>query len=185
MVTSLSASENTSVHCRDLPDHALLAAHRNRGDYTDCFSVDFCGAISLADYINAFYTTAPFKAERIILKLLISKPSTDDEARRLASAGIDKFAAWHVSARSDDQLLMCDYRGSTCHWLMTEQIDVGDSATTRLYFGSAIVAHEDKKTGAKRIGSSFRALLWFHKVYSRVLLGAAKRKLQSGGWPTT
>ena len=49
---------------------------------------------------------------------------------------------------------------------------------TRLYFGSGVVAMIDRKTGVASQGRVFRALLGFHKVYSKVLLHAAKSRLQ-------
>jgi hypothetical protein len=42
-------------------------------------------------------------------------------------------------------------------------------ARTRLYFGSAVVS----------LSFGFRALLGLHKVYSRVLLHAAKSRLET------
>jgi hypothetical protein len=42
-------------------------------------------------------------------------------------------------------------------------------ARTRLYFGSAVVS----------LSFGFRALLGFHKLYSKVLLLAAKSRLQT------
>ena len=49
---------------------------------------------------------------------------------------------------------------------------------TRLYFGSAVVPAEGSASGAD-IGSGFRLLLGFHKMYSRVLLKAAVARLQA------
>lgn len=44
-----------------LPATSLLHAYRDRRAYTDCFHIDLPGAVSLADYIDAFYTTWLFK----------------------------------------------------------------------------------------------------------------------------
>jgi len=43
--------------------------------------------------------------------------------------------------------------------------------------GSAVVAAKGSESGAD-IGSGFRLLLGFHKIYSRVLLRAAVNRLQ-------
>jgi hypothetical protein len=57
----------------------------------------------------------------------------------------------------------------------------GRGAGTRLYFGSAVVPLRDAKTGGTRMGPLFRALLGFHRLYSRVLLRAAAKRLSRSG----
>ena len=52
-------------------------------------------------------------------------------------------------------------------------------ANTRLYFGSAVVPVEHPKTGKAELGWRFRVLLGFHKMYSRVLLQAARSRLEA------
>ncbi|MBT8098177.1 MAG: hypothetical protein KJO82_00435, partial [Gammaproteobacteria bacterium] len=79
-----------------LPDNALLQRYVRSGDYTDCFSTRVDTVVSLPQYINAFYTTGIFKTERVILKWLVSRPSTDEDVRQLADASCDTFAAWSV-----------------------------------------------------------------------------------------
>ena len=78
------------------------------------------GAVELGAYVEAFYTTIVFKAERLILKWLVSRPSTDREARQIARAEAETFAAWELLDRTDNQLLMRDFRGQTCSWFMVE-----------------------------------------------------------------
>ena len=85
-------------------------------------------------------------------------------------------AAWTVEARGTDQLLLCDFQGRTRSWLMVTPGEHGHS--TRLYFGSAVVARVDRRTGRSRMGWGFHALLGFHRLYSRALLRAAQRRLQ-------
>lgn len=48
---------------------------------------------------------------------------------------------------------------------------------TRLYFGSAVVPVRDRNTGQATLGRTYSALLGFHTLYSRILLGAAARRL--------
>ena len=158
----------------DLPDSALLQRHRQAGAYTDCYAVDVAAPVAQADFVEAFYTTGVFKLERAILAALVAKPSTDAQARALARGEVDAFAAWRVEARTQDQLLLCDFRGRTCSWLMAAPIDGG----TRLYFGSAVIPVADPRTGHKAMGGAFAALLGFHKLYSRVLLRAAVARLR-------
>lgn len=157
----------------DLPPNALLRKYRDSGAYTDCYATEIAARVSHADYVESFYTTFVFKLERLLLRTLVAKPSTDDEARRLARGELDSFAAWTVEGRAPDQLLMADFMGRTKSWLMVEP---GGDARTRLYFGSAVVPTRDK-AGKPTMGKQFSALLGFHRVYSRVLLRAAAAKI--------
>lgn len=154
-----------------LPADALLLRLREAGAYTDCYGVTVGREVTHAQFVEAFYTTWVFKLERAILALAVAKPSTDAQARALARGESDAFAAWTVEARAPDQLLMCDYRGRTRSWLMREVAEGG----TRLYFGSAVVPVADAH-GRKSLGG-FSVLLAFHKLYSRVLLQAAVKRL--------
>ena len=162
-----------SVASGELPENALLQRYRESGDYTDCYFVDIDRAVSQAEYIRAFYTTLPFKTERLILKWAVAKPSSDEEASLLADGKVDRFAAWSVEARQGEQILLSDFRGRTRSWLMTEV----SGRSTRLYFGSAVVKERDPETQEERMGKSFGLLLGFHRLYSRVLLSSAKRRL--------
>ena len=157
-----------------LPGIALTSGYRDAGNYTDCFVADVARRVTLRQYVEAFYTTWVFRLERWILNLLVSRPSTDAEAAELAAGARDEFAAWRVEARRDDQLLLTDYRGNTRSWLMVEPAGSG----TRLYFGSVIVAREYRDANDPRLERRFRALLGFHRWYSRVLLRAARRRLE-------
>lgn len=156
-----------------LPDDALLRAYAKDGHYTDCFATDLPVGVSQARYVEAFYTTALFRLERWILSWAVARPSTDAEARQLAAGARDAFAAWRVEDRRDDQLLMRDvFTHRTRSWLMTAPAGRG----TRLYFGSAVVPKVDRD-GSTSLGASFGLLLGFHTLYSRALLGAARRRL--------
>jgi hypothetical protein len=152
-----------------LPADALLVRLKEAGAYTDAYSVAIAADVTHAQFVEAFYTTGLFKLERAILAVLVSKPSTDAQARALARGESDAFAAWTVEARAPDQLLLCDYRGRTRSWLMREPVEGGG---TRLYFGSAVVP-VPKAGGTRSMGGGFCALLAFHKLYSRLLLRAA------------
>jgi hypothetical protein len=153
-----------------LPECALLQAYARNGHFTDCWTADVAGPVTHAQYVEAFYTTWVFRIERRILAWAISRPSSDAEARQLAAGGLERFSAWGVEARADDQLLMRDeFTKRTRSWLMVEPLPAGG---TRLYFGSAVVRAADGKLGGR-----FSALLGFHRLYSRILLGAAARRL--------
>lgn len=160
----------------ELPAGALLNRYSGSGAYADCYVAEIAAVVSQARYVEAFYTTAVFKLERVILKWLVARPSTDAEARQLAAGTRESFAAWTVEARTDNQLLLGDFAGRTKSWLMTEAAG-GGSTSTRLYFGSAVVPKS--KTGGQKsgLGFAFTALLGFHRLYSRILLRSAAARL--------
>lgn len=143
------------------------------GAYTDCYCIYSDEPVSQRDFVVAFYTTWLFKVERVILKWLASKPSSDEDARRLADDQQAAFAAWTVEARSENQLLMCDFRSRTRSWFMTE----ADGDGTRLYFGSAVVPIAKSGSNEPEMGKGFSLLLGFHKLYSRALLSTARSRL--------
>lgn len=166
-----------SVRPCPLPDGALLARYRVDGAHADCYAVDVPGRVSHAQYVTAFYTTPVFKLERLILNWAVSRPSTDAQAEQLAAGSISDFAAWHVESRDVDQLLLADLRGTTRSWLMVAPLQTAQGTCTRLYFGSAVVPVRRTGTGDSTIAPVFRALLGFHKIYSVLLLYAAKLRL--------
>jgi hypothetical protein len=165
-----------SIKRSPLPEHALLHAYSGDGHYADCYSTQISRAVTHSQFVAAFYTTRLFKLERLILRLAVSKPSTDLEAAQLAGKQRDSFAAWRVEARATDQLLMCDYQGRTRSWLMVESLPTELSPETRLYFGSAVVRNEKLERKPAKFG--FGLLLWFHRAYSVALLHSAKRRLE-------
>ena len=165
----------TSIQPCELPKNALLRRYVGRSAYTDCYATEIAHAVPHAAYVEAFYTTWVFKTERLILAWLVSRPSTDAQVRELAFGQRESFAAWNVESRAPDQLLLADFQGRTCSWLMSELLPGGQS--TRLYFGSAVVSIIDQRSGERKMGFVFRALLGFHKLYSRILLRSAVRRL--------
>lgn len=168
-----------TIESCDIPCNALLGKYLKDGTYTDCYVTDIASTTTHVQYVIAFYTTLIFKLERLILKLAVSRPSTDAQAGQLATGSLDEFAAWHVEDRCENQLLLCDFKGRTRSWLMVVPIIEGSHVHTRLYFGSAVVPVVNPKTGKSSLGFVYRALLGFHKLYSVVLLYAAKSRLES------
>lgn len=164
------------VSC-DLPADALLLKYRHAGTYTDCYSTAVVGTVPAEAYFRAFLTSWLFTVERKILALAIDKPSTDEQAAELAAGHADTFSAWRVEARTDEQLLLADFQGNTRSWLMAANGSPDSGDTTRLYFGSAVLPRTDPATGEERISTLFRAILGFHKLYARALLGAAVGRL--------
>lgn len=161
----------------ELPSGALLHRHREAGAYTDCYATEIARPVTQAEYVEAFYTSWVFKLERLLLDWLVAKPSTDLQARALARGAVGSFAAWTVEVRTANQLLLCDFQGRTRSWLMSAAVPGDAASSTRLYFGSAVVPVIDPRSGQKKMGWIYRALLGFHKVYSRVLLHAAVSRL--------
>jgi len=157
----------------ELPAQSLLEGYSGGGGYTDCFVIETGARISLARYVEAFYTTWLFKLERLVLTLA-ARPSSDLQAVELAAGRGSTFAAWEVEKRAVDQLLMRDITGRTRSWFMV----VPAAGGTRLYFGSAVTAKRYRTTGPATVGPVFRALVRFHGLYSRALLAAARRRLQ-------
>jgi hypothetical protein len=159
----------------ELPDDALLRRYLGAGAYADCYVAELARPVSQPEFVEAFYTTAVFKVERLLLSWFVARPSTDAQAAQLAGGQLGSFAAWSVEAREPDQLLLSDFQGRTRSWLMSAP--AANGRTTRLFFGSAVVPIVDRRSGEVRMGASFRALLGFHKLYSRVLLRAAVARL--------
>jgi len=134
--------------------------------YTDAFAAPLSGSVALEDYIAAFYTTPLFKAERLVLGLAGAK-STDAEAYALARAQRDCFAVWTVEERRPSEILLAERSGHTKSWLA-----IGEG---QLWFGSVVVP--GFRRGRLTVGPVFQSLMGAHKVYSRLLLRAAIRKL--------
>ena len=156
-----------------LPPNSLLSRYQD-GHYTDCFSVVVPGSIPHQQLVQAFYKTRLFKSERFILKWLAKKPSTDADVDRLAAGGAGAFAAWTVEDRAENQLLLCDFRGTTRSWLMVDP----SAESTRLFFGSAVIKNIEQADGTSKMGESFKILLGLHKLYSKALLRAATKSLR-------
>ena len=158
------------VESRPLPAASLHATYAQSGAYTDCFTADVREHTSLAEFVEAFYTSRVFRLERWILEWAVKKPSTDAEAQELAAGARDRYAAWTVEGRTSDQLLMCDYLGHTRSWFMVAPGIDDEPAATRLHFGSVVVR-------VRRF--PYNVLIGFHRLYSRILLRSAIARLAS------
>ncbi len=158
--------------------NSFLGAYANRGAFTDCYAVEVHRAVQLAELIEAFYTTRLFKLERCLLARILKIQSADAEATELAKGTRSHFSAWKVEQRSESEILLD--AGQTRSWLSVTPSSSGRAATT-LLFGSAVVSvRPDGK-----FGIAFHALLGFHRAYSKLLLGAAAKRLKAGLSATT
>jgi hypothetical protein len=158
----------------ELPQDAFLRRYSVEGSYADCYTATIATPVTHAAFVEAFYTTPLFKTERVLLSWFAGRPSTDDQARQLSAGTLDSFAAWSVEERSANQLLLADASGRTRSWLMSAPAGGG----TRLLFGSAIVPVARAERTNRSPGTVFRILLRFHKLYSHLLLRAAKSRLE-------
>lgn len=167
-----------SINKCPVPANTMLAGYSTHGAYADCYWTEISERVSLPDFIFTFYTTPLFKLERFILKVFVAKPSTDIQARQLAEGSCNKFAAWHLEARGENELLVCDFVGRTRSWLKIVPINRGSRNGTQLYFGSAIVPKRNPKTGELALGFGYEVLLGCHKIYCALLLYSATLRIQ-------
>jgi hypothetical protein len=165
------------IRSSPLPPAALLGRYQGTGAYVDCYVATLGRRVSLPAYIEAFYTSSAFKGERLVLRHLLARPATDEEIRRFAAGERQGFAAWTVEARATDQVLLADFSGRTRSWLMVAEDPQGAASDTRLYFGSAVVPVRRLPAAEPSLGPVFWSVLGLHKLYSRILLDAARRRL--------
>jgi len=159
-----------------LPPTSLLARlAQQRSAFADAYTLRLPRAVTLPEFVEAFYTTRLFKVERALLALF-GKPSSDAMARAVARGEAQRLAIWTVEDRAGDELLMHEDSGATRSWFKA-QVGEGGGHTT-LWFGSAVVPRRRGAGGEARLGGLFQALLGFHRVYSRALLAAAARRLR-------
>ena len=173
----------TIVRASELPSTALLQKYAGPAGYADCYVTEVAGVVSHTAFVRAFYTTPLFRVERSLLKWFASRPSTDEDVDALASGNSDRFAAWRVEGRSENQILLADFTDRTRSWLMVHANQSAQGPRTRLYFGSAVVPKVNKHTDEKSIGPAFNVLLSFHKLYSRSLLRAARGRVLNQAQP--
>jgi hypothetical protein len=157
------------------PASLLGRLAEKRGAFADAYTLRFPRQVTLAEFVEAFYTTRLFKLERALIALL-GKPSSDAMARAVARGEGERLAVWTIEAREGDELLMHEDSGATRSWFKVEPAAAG---ATTLWFGSAVVPRRKGPNGEARMSWVFHALLGFHRWYSRALLSAAARRLQA------
>lgn len=164
----------SSIQPCPLPPNSLLSRYAGEGGFADCYVTELPKSVPHPDFIEALYSGTLMRLERTLIGWFLSKPTSSANVRELASGRTASFAAWHVEERTPSELLLQDQTGRTRSWLMVQPMPGG---ATRLYFGSAVVPRLDPKTGAKRMGPLFNALLGFHVLYSKLLLSSARSRL--------
>lgn len=158
-----------------LPDGAFLLRYNSQvGAYTDCFVAHVSKPVALEAFISTFFDTWVFRLERKILSAFMGTASSAADVQAIASGASTQFASWQVEQRGIEQILLKVGDGPIRTWLMRRN----DGQGTQLFFGSAVLPMSRAKDGTPKMGFAFRALLGFHTLYSKVLLGAALRKLR-------
>lgn len=155
-----------------IQQQSFLGAYAQAGAFTDCYSMSVPMAVTLPQFVEAFYTTRLFKLERWLLARFLNIESSDAQAHQLAQGTGTHFSAWRVENRSSSEILLD--AGQTRSWLSVAR-GQGSRPETTLMFGSAVVP---VRPGGK-FGVAFHALLGFHRLYSKLLLSAAAKNLQA------
>ena len=159
-----------------IPCDALAVKYINDGAFADCYCINIGNKISLKRFINTFYTTKLFKIERTVLSMITTKLTADKDAIKLSLGETESYSIWTVESRTSNQILLRDITGRTRSWLMVKHIG-STEMTTRLYFGSVVIPKYVSENGQVKFGTIFNVISGFHKVYSKLLLHAAYKKL--------
>jgi hypothetical protein len=126
----------------------------------------------LPQFIEAFYTTSLFKFERWLLAKVRGIPSSDEQVSLLAKSNSMEFLVWQVETRSTSEILLAAWQ--TRSWLCVSP-QAGTTSYTILYFGSAIIS--TRPDG--KFGLGFHMFGYIHRLYSKLLLSAAAKKIVS------
>lgn len=168
----------SAVQPCEVPLNSLLRAYQAGGGFADCYVTEVSGHVTQAAFVEAFYTSPLFKVERTLLKYVANKPASDADAKQLAAGKVEMFSAWRVEDQSASELLLADFTGRTRSWLRAAPVAGREQASrTRLYFGSAVLPRLGSGSAKPSMDLPFHALLGFHRLYSRLLLGAASRRV--------
>ena len=168
-----------SARPSNIPDASLLAAYAHAPEagtvpnYCDCYSTRIDASISLSDFLYAFYTSPAFRIERKLLALALRVSSADEDARALATGQSQRFSAWIVENRRDNEILLRFPASGTGSWLMVRPYSDEGFDSTELLFGSVVFP----KTPDTPFGVIFHTLTGFHRFYSRLLLNSARKRL--------
>lgn len=160
------------VEAAPVPAASLLATAPGERAYADCWSCEIAGSAGLSQLIEAFFTCPAFRPERLTLAA-IGKGGSDAEARALAQGETDRFAAWTLVERREDEILLEDFAHRTRCWLAVAP----KGAHTRVSFGTAILARTGEGGADRAENLAFRALVPFHRFYARRLIASAARRI--------
>ena len=153
-----------------VPETSLLGAYAKSEAFTDCYATTVPGIVGLSNLVEAFYTTRLFKLERWLLATALNYPATDLQAKQLALAESSEFSAWRVENRADREILLAAWQ--TRLWLCVEP-QLSSPPSTVLFFGSAVIPMSPEG----KFGPAFHLLSGFHRLYSKLLLSAASKRV--------
>ena len=167
----------TRITAPPLPPQSLLARKRGPECYRDAFRASVAGEVSLGELVTAFFSSRAFLAERMALHL-IGRGADHADIAALAAGRTERFAAWQMEAREENELLMHDFLDQTCCWLAVSTrgpdgaldgpLPVPERGRTFIWFG----------TGVREVGGPImRNLQGAHRFYARQLLAGAARGL--------
>jgi hypothetical protein len=152
-----------------VPNNSLRSDYEKRA-FTDCYYTSISVTVTLPQFIEAFYTTRLFKFERWLLDKVLSISSSDRQVSLLAQSNSIELSAWQVESRSSNEILLAAWQ--TRSWLCVNP-QTGITSSTTLYFGSAVIpTRADGK-----FGILFHMFGGFHRLYSKLLLSAAAKKI--------
>lgn len=158
-----------------VPENSLLKVYDGAVGYADAFECQVDGSVAISDFVTAFLNSPVFRVERALLAILAFSVTTRKDVSGIADGSTDQFAVWKTEKRTETELLLSIEEKRIRTWFETDT----SGAVTKLRFGSAILPKSGEAGGDSDIGFIFRALKKFHRVYSRVLLKSAVRKLLS------
>ncbi len=163
-----------------LPAHAMLSRYADgTASYTDCFAYDYAGPVDLENFLNAFFNSWVFRLERFILKAAARVTISDEDTANFAAARSDRMGLWTAQDRDESQVLTIVGQGPIHSWWMVEP----KGERTRLYFGSAI-RPMTAKDGSQRMNPAAKYGGLPHRIYARILLAVAARKLRAAKDPS-
>lgn len=166
---------------QDVARDSLLATYRGGagperwGLYQDCFSVPVDRVVSLSEFVFEFYSSPVFRLERWLLGLVLGAKASEADLKAVAAGVSKEFSVWRVADRTVTQLLLCDRFERTRSWLRVLPLGGG---RTLLQFGSAVAARRNPADGTLKLDTLILSLLWFHALYSRILLWAAYLRIR-------
>ncbi len=168
-----------SIKSSPLPEGAFLQNEITDPEvYADCFYADLPRRVTLQQYIRAYFDAPVFRAERVILKHALSSPSTTEDVHNLAKGTGTSLAAWHMTHRDNEQILLAIPKGPVRTWLMVTK-HPSKTGHSRLYFGTALVPPSNPRKSQLKIPPVYRFFIGPHRLYSRLLLSQAIRALRT------
>ena len=175
ITASLLCSLSSFTHAQDRFASLVEGAGESIVTSGGSYAAEVPGAITQEEFIEAMYTSPLFKLERMMLRVLAARTASGADAKQLAAGDAVAFSVWRVEGQSASELLLADFTGQIRSWLMATSAT--GSSGTLFRFGSAVVPRQSRGVHKPGLGWGFHALLGFHRLYSRLLLAAASKRV--------